>query len=246
MLGRTNTGGGGASLNYKVVGGTSQPLSASENTIWVNTDTEITSHVFSVTQPSSPVAGMVWFQTGESSGAAMNVLKKNTLWVYPTMCYQYVSGAWVDKIAKTYQNGAWVDWTIYIYWLKNGNLTGNLASTYNASVVNGLISINVSAYNNACFVIDEPYDLTGAKKLCVKASVESLNSQFPPTFGIKTSATIDQAWASRGFATETQITATNPDFVTYTLELNKAFSGNHYFGYSGIAKITISEIWIEK
>ena len=190
--------------------------------------------------------GFVWFNVSTSSAAAFNALKKNSLWVYPLACQQYVSGAGVDKTAKTYQNGAWVDWTIYIYWLKNGSLTGSLASANNASVTDGLITINVSGYNNACFVIDAPQDLTGAKKLCVKAKVESLSSQYPPTFGIKTSATIDQAWASRGFAAEKQITATNSDFTAYTLELNKAFSGNHYFGFSGIAKITISEIWIEK
>lgn len=33
-------GGGGASLNYKVVGGTTQPTSAKENTIWVNTSVD--------------------------------------------------------------------------------------------------------------------------------------------------------------------------------------------------------------
>ena len=36
MLGKTNVGGG-ASLNYKVVGGTSAPANPKENTIWVNT-----------------------------------------------------------------------------------------------------------------------------------------------------------------------------------------------------------------
>lgn len=49
MLGRTNTGGAG--LNFKVVGGTTQPSSPKENTIWVNTDTPITSWDFSSEAP---------------------------------------------------------------------------------------------------------------------------------------------------------------------------------------------------
>jgi hypothetical protein len=44
-------GGGGSDLNFKVVGGTSAPSSPKENTIWVNTNTEISSWDFSATQP---------------------------------------------------------------------------------------------------------------------------------------------------------------------------------------------------
>lgn len=47
------TGGGGsaAGLNFKVVGGTTQPSNPSENTIWVNTDKEITGWIFSAKNP---------------------------------------------------------------------------------------------------------------------------------------------------------------------------------------------------
>lgn len=97
-------------LNFNVVSGTSQPSSPAANTIWVNTSTSITSWVFSATQPTSPTAGMVWFQTSTSATAAFNALKKNNITVYPTGCKQYISGAWVDKTAKTYQGSTWVDW----------------------------------------------------------------------------------------------------------------------------------------
>lgn len=99
--------GGGASLNFTVVGGTSAPTSPKENTIWVNTSTTITSWVFSATQPTGS-SGMVWFQTEEKSTAPFNALKKNNITVYPISAKQYVSGAWADKTAKIYQNGAWV------------------------------------------------------------------------------------------------------------------------------------------
>ena len=63
------------SLNFKVVGNP-QPASPKENTIWINTDAEITSWVFSATQPTG-ADGMVWISTGTSSSVEFNVLKKN-------------------------------------------------------------------------------------------------------------------------------------------------------------------------
>lgn len=111
MIGRTNAGGGsGGGLNFKVVGGTSTPASPKENTIWVNTSTAITSWVFSATEPETPAAGMVWFATGTYSPVEFNALKKNNITVYPLSAKQYVSGAWVDKEAKSYLNGEWVAW----------------------------------------------------------------------------------------------------------------------------------------
>ncbi len=109
-----NMTGGAAGLNLKVVGGTTRPTGA-ENTIWVNTSTAIGSYAFSAAQPTSPASGMLWFKTAASSNAAINVDKKNTVLLYPTGCKQYVSGAWVNKTAQTYQGGAWKDWGLYLY-----------------------------------------------------------------------------------------------------------------------------------
>lgn len=122
-------GGGGAGLNFTVVGGTSQPSSPSANTIWVNTSTSITSWIFSVTQPAGS-AGMVWFKVGTSSTVQFNALKKNNLQVYPLSVKQYVSGAWVDKTAKTYQGGKWVEWRRYLY--NSGDKCTDITGGYTA------------------------------------------------------------------------------------------------------------------
>ena len=111
-------GGGGGALNFRVIAVSSElllPATAKENTIAVITDTAITSYVFSSTAPTSPAVGMVWFATGTASTVGFNAVKKNGLWVYPTGCQQYVSGAWVSKTAQTYQNGAWQNWRTYLY-----------------------------------------------------------------------------------------------------------------------------------
>ena len=101
-------GGGGASLNYKIISGTSKPEGAvKENTIWVNTDTKITSHAFSSTEPTNPVEGMVWLKTSTTSTAPFNALKKNSIMVYVDGCSQYTSGAWTAKNAQIYQGETW-------------------------------------------------------------------------------------------------------------------------------------------
>lgn len=115
-----NMAGGGVPLNFKVVGGTSQPSSPAANTIWVNTSTAITGYYFQATQPSNMKAGEVWFNTSTASTVEFNALKKNVLNVYPVSAKQMVSGTLKNVTAKIWQNSKWVDWwdgTLY----KSGN-----------------------------------------------------------------------------------------------------------------------------
>lgn len=102
-----------SSLNFAVVGGTEQPIDPKENTIWVNTNKEITSWIFSATKPKTSEEGMVWISTGASSTVEFNALKKNVLQVCPIAAKQYVSGAWVDVTAMSYQGGTWVEWFVW-------------------------------------------------------------------------------------------------------------------------------------
>lgn len=108
--------GGGAPLNFKVVGNP-QPTSPKENTIWINTDTAITDWIFSADQPAAAV-GRVWIKTGPASQTDFNAVKKNGIQVYPISARQYVSGTWQDKTAQIYQSGKWVnlyEWNGQLY-----------------------------------------------------------------------------------------------------------------------------------
>lgn len=100
----------GVKLNFDVVGGTTEPSNPKENTIWVNTDVEIPTWTLSPTQPAILVEGKVWISLGTRDSLGFNALKKDEIVVYPLFAKQYINGALVDKVAKTYQNGAWVDW----------------------------------------------------------------------------------------------------------------------------------------
>lgn len=107
-------GGGGAALNFKVVPGSTQPGTAAENTIWVKTE-KINNWYFSATQPEGMQEWDVWFQTGTESAVEFDVLKKNSVIVYPLKAKQMVSGTLKDVTAKSYQNGEWVQWIRYLY-----------------------------------------------------------------------------------------------------------------------------------
>lgn len=106
---------GGTSLNFKVIGSTTEPANPKENMIWVNTDQKISGWNFSPIQPENMTEGEVWFSVGASSAVEFNALKKNGILIRPNYAKQYVSGALVDKEAKIYQNGEWADWIAYLY-----------------------------------------------------------------------------------------------------------------------------------
>ena len=108
-----SSGGGDGGLNFAIVGGTTQPENPQENTIWVNTDTDITGWAFSSTEPESPVEGMVWIEIAKSSDVQFNALQKNVLQVYPQRAHQYVGASWIDKTAMIYQGGVFVEWRFW-------------------------------------------------------------------------------------------------------------------------------------
>lgn len=108
MIFNMNGGGGSAALNFKVVGGTTAPLNPKENTVWVNTNTEITSWFFSATEPETLEEGMVWLSTGTFSPFEFNALKKNGIQVYPKSAKQYINGEWVGKFIQCYKGNEWL------------------------------------------------------------------------------------------------------------------------------------------
>lgn len=112
----------GVELNFEVVGGTTPPTNPVENTIWVNTDTEITGWAFSTTQPESVTEGNVWIPVGTTSSVEFNALKNNDLHIYPLGAMQYVNGEFVEKTSYAYQNGVWSN---FYYWDGELYVNGN-------------------------------------------------------------------------------------------------------------------------
>lgn len=174
-------GGGGAALNFKVVPGLTLPGTASENTIWVKTE-KIGRWYFAATQPEELAEWDVWFQTGVSSPAEFNALKKNGIMVYPIAASQYVGGAYVDVEAEIYQGGEWVDWWNGDFY-KDGNTfdshTGGLklypykSSTANTPGVemtytnaNGVVSVS-GGIGSAALYVENPIDASKWSKAVI-------------------------------------------------------------------------------
>ena len=185
-------GGGGAALNFKVVGNP-QPEAPRENTIWVNTDVPIGAWYFSATQPENLNEGDVWFPTGTSSPVEFNALKKNGIQVYPLYAMQYVGGACVDVEAEIYQGGAWVDWWNGDFY-KNGNTfdahTGGLklypykSSTAGSNPVemtytneNGVVSVSGGA-GSAALYVENPIDASKWSKVVIDVISRTGTSDF--------------------------------------------------------------------
>jgi len=107
-------GGVGSSMNIKVLGGTSQPPSPKENTIWINTDVNIPMWIFSAYEPYGIPEGTVWIMVGSGSAVEINAVKENMLMVYPISCKQYVSGSFQVMDAYAFVNSAWTQFSTVI------------------------------------------------------------------------------------------------------------------------------------
>lgn len=110
--------GTGAGLNFKIVGGTTQPASPKENTIWVNTDLEITGWGFDTEPADYLTTGGVWIKTGTNGNVELNALKKNGICIYPQSCMQWDGTKYVSKDVKVYKNGEWL--ALKIWFLQGG------------------------------------------------------------------------------------------------------------------------------
>lgn len=252
MLGRTNTGGGGASLNFKVVGGTTAPSNPKENTIWVNTDTEVTGYVFGSTEPETTANGMVWVATGTQSGVAFNALKKNGVMVYPVSAKQYIGGAWVKKTAKSYQGGAWVDWSKDLF--NNGAVCE--FSTYKENNATLTIGDVITAQSTSgtwghrwAVSTKDKIDVTPFTKLCMDATFTYVTEE--SGFGVLSEAINDSTDFLNGAAAlQVAKVALNTNGTRFEVDVS-GISGQYHccvWGQGDSSRSTdgtITRIWLE-
>ena len=109
-------GSGSSPLNFKVVGGLSEPLMPRENMVWVNTAEEINTYVFAPKVPENPLDGQVWLQTTTDGGVQFNILKKNGIITNVVNVKQYINASWVYVAASVYQGGVWRDLDSWLYY----------------------------------------------------------------------------------------------------------------------------------
>ena len=236
-IGRTNAGGGGgAALNFKVVGGLTQPANPSENTIWVETDVPIASWYFQAEQPENMAEGDVWFPVGTSSAVEFNALKMNGIQVYPLSAKQMVSGALVDKTAKIYQNGTWAflfNGVLY----ENGNLYEYVTGgwTYDgAKNTDSYILINENAVDMKGARTTKKIDLTPYRTLTVELSSHGIHSAAATAITVANDETLKD---SNGVAKIN--TSQSTTRKAYSVDVS-ALTGSYYikvFAYLNTVKV---------
>lgn len=169
-----NSGGTGAGLNFKVVGGTTEPVSPSENTIWVDTDVDISEWILSASEPDAPREGSLWLILGTSSRVAFNALKKNTLMVYPLAAKQYVDGAWVGVTARSMINGEWVEWIADTYLFVNGDtcdgITGGWTGIQGGVVQDDVLYLGCNGLAVGHVWTNQAVDVSGYSQLKITIS----------------------------------------------------------------------------
>ena len=228
------TAGGGTALNFKVVGNP-KPESPSENTIWLNTDVEITGWEIAPAAPEMAVEGMVWIEAGTSGEIVFNVLKKNSIQIFPLSAKQYVSGAWVDMEAQIYQSGEWKGWIDWDKWIvKNGLYKLEMVAegkpydpsysptTFTVTEADGGIRFNQGAGTG--MVYWGPVDLTDATKLTIEGDFRGMNSKHPTDYMLA-------VWKSIGTQINTFTSKTQLTDAGATLNVS-GLTGTYYAGFS--------------
>lgn len=175
-------GAGGASgLNFVVVGGLAEPVNPKENTIWVKTDTEITSWIVAPANLNDSPEGRVWIKSSKTGAwLNFNALKSSKKWLtFPSFvgAEQMVGGVYVPKRAYIYMDGAWLDLRNFIY-------NRGTVNIWNTSGINGTAGTkslyatgSISPAYNKTYTTQSKVDLTNVSQIhmIVTSSVTAEN-----------------------------------------------------------------------
>lgn len=128
-------------LNFKIVGGTTQPTNPTENTIWINTSLNITGWTFDNSAPDYLTTGGCWITTGAAGSIKFSSSLKNNIYIYPKVCNQWDGSKFVKKAMSIYINGSWKKPQYVLYdngnmvdcsgeWINGSNFTKNTNNLY--------------------------------------------------------------------------------------------------------------------
>ena len=180
MVGRTNAGNGG-SVNVSVVGAATRPTNPKNNTIWVETSTAITGWEIGYKHPAAPAEGNVFilangassvadFEITGSSGRARNQVVK----ISPAYAYQYINGAWVNKVAKLYVNDGWLDTLTILY--DRGTYGGNFAHGWSSGEQSASVEVSAEIDATVTSLSNGAADLTGISTVEIEYSGNTVDT----------------------------------------------------------------------
>ena len=156
----TGTMSGGGGLSLTVVGGTTQPSSPTENTIWVNTSTEITSWCVQFDEPASPSTGDVWIVQRSTANNYINVSDTSPVYLGIGAARQWNGSSWDDLEGAVYANGVWTDLQLFIYYVPDYNSKYSWQSYGAYTVSNSEIGLRITSAGSNGIYATELIDLT--------------------------------------------------------------------------------------
>lgn len=260
MIFNMSGGGGGAGLNFKVVGNP-KPENPKANTIWVNTDTEINGWHFNTVEPENPVPGMVWIYHGTTSSAKFNALKKNGITLNPWAARQYIDGAWAGKESEIWKDGEWVGtWAPYLCnrgdectdltggwdckaWQMQSDATVN-TQTFQITRNTDHLLFSKTGDTGAVMHTVKPIDLTNVKRIHFTGEMSVASRGYWVAFHVWTKLT-GAYWATHSVATVN--TRGDTPITGFSLDVS-SLSGNHYLGfgiYSAACYVKVEELYLE-
>lgn len=243
-------GGGGSSLNFKVIGNP-KPAEPAENTVWIDSDTPISEWMFGTTQPENAPEGMLWIALGGSSPAPFNAIKKNTLNVYPLTARQYISGEWVPVIAELYQGGVWIPFSggrKYLFRSGDGAVvTLKAYSESSASITIGTDKISTTASSSTeCYAdcrTSEKIDLSLYSTMYLTYTASGRKYADGCEVGVTTSAFSNPDMSHVTLQASTAL-ANSSTSKTVAVDLSEIGEAMYCcFGFCG--KLNVTEWWLE-
>ena len=202
------SGASGSPVNFKVVSGASAPELPMENTIWVNSDAEMTGWVFSMEAPANPEEGLVWIKVGTVDTFAFNALRRNGIVLCPMYAKQYIGSEWITKTARIYQNGVWAEIVTMLKLYDNGDtfdaITGGWKNFGSGSFGDSWLHVMVGrSYHGVQFWTMKSVDLTGYSKLNAKVTDYSRTCYI----GVNNTLPKDRYWDTEGFSNDSDCEA---------------------------------------
>lgn len=261
---------GSGGLNFRLVGGTTQPADPKENTIWVKTDNPITKWILNASPNSSPTddgaVNIVYKSTNAYSdrqGSPVLCLYNGKLsglpgeiWIELTGCYQSDGSDLKPVDAFIYISGSWVRFSSRIVYLYNAGSTslswkGTGTDTSTELVMttsHGLFGQSYQSYGGKGTVqsITVP---GGCTKLCMKYSVSVTEGDFSnltkTAFGLRSAPYSGYESNLNNFVAYASLEKGSD--VTVAVPIAPELIGlNYYVGLrasSGGSNVTVASTW---
>lgn len=233
--------GSTAALNFRIIGGITQPQNPRENDIWVNTDVLIPGWTLCdiVSKADYSVSGSVAIEYNSSNqNDGFNALKRNGIYLILQGVYQSDGAGWVDKEAQIYQNGQWNPISYVLFPADISGFTIAKAgpnpsgSTYDLSIDdNGYLKFAVTGPDGSNSAYGAVYtknkiDLTKYKTVRIVASSDYVAG----AFGVS-SINADGNPPDGGGVVARKVIGNTPEFTTYELDIS-SLSGPYYLYFN--------------